>query len=236
MVGAERDARRSESDRVSDAVDFRHRGVAECRRLGGSALSRAASLAAVALGWAAYDAPVVDGCGGRDNGADFRLCARQLSVVAAVLARCRDIYRRVFLGRAVHPLRDSCHRRRAFRVRPGAVRSVRDVRERHGIPRIRGNYSARASRAGARDRVAMDTSRHTHGGAGRRALRGVDTHRVNRDHCDAGSQGVADADGPSTQTRSNGVHRRGGCRGCSLAAANARSAIHGGSCSSAEHG
>ena len=46
------------------------------------------------------------------------------------------------------------------------------------IPHLGGDHPARAARAGARGRVAVDASARTHGGTGRGALRGLDARRI----------------------------------------------------------
>jgi len=166
LVGAERAARRSQPDRDADAVARGDRDFAAGGRVGGGALPRASPLAALALGGEPAAPDGVDGRGDRGGRAGLRFRARELSVVATVLARRRDLPRRVFLGRAVPVFRVDRHGRRALRLRPRAVRTLRGDGDGGRVSRVGGDHSPGPAGARAGGGVALGAAARAHARGG----------------------------------------------------------------------
>ena len=157
LVGADEFTGRSQPDRDARAMGGRGRDGAVRRHVGGGDLPRRAARAAGALGaWAAPAWALARSWRDR-HGAHLRLRARQLSVLAGVLARRRTLSGSDALGgaRAAGRAADDDHC--AHAVRSHLVRAVRAARAGGGVPgdgdrRDRGVLTA--GRLGCRELVA----------------------------------------------------------------------------------
>src|SRR6266513_4633571 len=115
-------------------MDLGDRGIRERGRVGGGAFPCAALVAAVTMGRPTPGPAVADGGGGCRVGPHLWIRPRELRIMASLLARGRDLSRRLLLGGSVPQLRASPDGGRALRVRPSVVWPIRNSGERCRIP------------------------------------------------------------------------------------------------------